>query len=267
MWSHQNPAQLRQAPVNVPDPDPMQAPATVPNPDPGQAPVTVPDPDPGQAPLTVPNPKSRQAPVTVPDPDPGQAPVTAPNPDPGQVPVTAPNPKPSITPVYFVIAYFVYGKPVEMKVSTEDAISLAVHSSLEYVDNKDTYIRLLLIDYRSTFNTIIPSTLISKLHDLGLGSALCNWILSFLTHRQRLRKFDMSIRTLINFYRCTTESILSGFITAWYGNCSAQDCKKLQKVACTAQTITETNLPSMSSIYMAHCCRKVANIIKDPSHP
>eukprot|EP00061_Rhincodon_typus_P001341 g14509.t1 len=46
---------------------------------------------------------------------------------------------------------------------------------------------------------------------------------------RRLRKFSMSIRTLTSFYRCTTESILFGCITAWYGNCSAQDGKKLQK--------------------------------------
>eukprot|EP00061_Rhincodon_typus_P017899 g46818.t1 len=63
--------------------------------------------------------------------------------------------------------------------STEDAISPALHSSLEHLDNKDTYIRLLLVDYNSAFNTFVPSKLISKLHDLGLGSALCNWILSF----------------------------------------------------------------------------------------
>eukprot|EP00061_Rhincodon_typus_P017177 g45754.t1 len=63
----------------------------------------------------------------------------------------------------------------------EEAISLALYSSLEHLDNKDTYVRLLLIDY--SFNTIIPSRLISKLQDLGLGSAFCNWIFSFLTHR------------------------------------------------------------------------------------
>eukprot|EP00061_Rhincodon_typus_P003380 g19942.t1 len=72
--------------------------------------------------------------------------------------------------------------------STEDAISLALHSSLEHLDNKDTYVRLLLVDYSSTFHTIIPSRLISKLHALGLSSTLCNWILSFLTYRpQSLR--------------------------------------------------------------------------------
>eukprot|EP00061_Rhincodon_typus_P005736 g25610.t1 len=57
-----------------------------------------------------------------------------------------------------------------------------------------------------------------------------------------LRKFGMSITSLINFYRCTILSILSGCKTAWYGNCSAQNCKKLQKVVCTAQTIMEANL-------------------------
>eukprot|EP00061_Rhincodon_typus_P005984 g26142.t1 len=64
---------------------------------------------------------------------------------------------------------------------------------------------------------------------------------------RQLRKFDLSIRSLTNFYRCTIESKLSGRITPWYGNCSVQDHKNLQKVVCTAQTITEANLPSMDS--------------------
>eukprot|EP00061_Rhincodon_typus_P014711 g41925.t1 len=84
---------------------------------------------------------------------------------------------------------------------------------------------------------------------------------------RRLRKFGMSMRPLTNFYRYTTESILSGCITAWYGNCSAQDRTKLQKVVCIAQIITEANLPSIDSIDMDRCCGKAANIIKDPSHP
>eukprot|EP00061_Rhincodon_typus_P010230 g34360.t1 len=82
---------------------------------------------------------------------------------------------------------------------------------------------------------------------------------------RRLRKFGMSLRSLTNLYRCTIESILSGCIR--YGYCSAQDSKKLQKVVCTAQTFTEADLPPMDSIYMARCCGKTANIIKDPSYP
>eukprot|EP00061_Rhincodon_typus_P010251 g34405.t1 len=74
--------------------------------------------------------------------------------------------------------------------TTVDARSLSLHSSLEHQNNKGTYVRLLLIDYRSVFNTIVPSRLISKLHDLGLGSVLCNWILRFLTHRLQSVKIE-----------------------------------------------------------------------------
>ena len=83
---------------------------------------------------------------------------------------------------------------------------------------------------------------------------------------RRLRKFGMSATTLTNFYRCTVESILSGCITAWYGSCSAQDCKKLQKVVNVAQSITQTSLPSIDSVYTSHCLGKAASIIKDPGH-
>eukprot|EP00061_Rhincodon_typus_P015015 g42454.t1 len=40
---------------------------------------------------------------------------------------------------------------------------------------------------------------------------------------RQLRKFAMPIRTVTNFCRYTIESIPSGCMTAWYGNCSAQD--------------------------------------------
>eukprot|EP00061_Rhincodon_typus_P014661 g41831.t1 len=71
--------------------------------------------------------------------------------------------------------------------TASDAISLAVHSFLEQLDNKDTYTKLLLIDYSSAFNRLN-----SKLQDLGVGSALCNWIISFLTHRPQSVTIDPS---------------------------------------------------------------------------
>ena len=39
-----------------------------------------------------------------------------------------------------------------------------------------------------------------------------------LFNLRRLKKFGLAPKTLTNFYRCTIESILSGCITAWYGN-------------------------------------------------
>eukprot|EP00061_Rhincodon_typus_P010610 g35036.t1 len=84
--------------------------------------------------------------------------------------------------------------------STEDAISLGLLSSLEHLHIKDTSVRLLLIDYSFAFNTIIPSRLISKLRDLGLGSSPCNWILSFLTHRPQSVKIERKEENMAPIY-------------------------------------------------------------------
>ncbi|KAI3354475.1 hypothetical protein L3Q82_018983 [Scortum barcoo] len=67
--------------------------------------------------------------------------------------------------------------------STEDAIALTLHTALSHLDQRDTYVRMLFIDYSSAFNTIVPSKLVTKLRDLGLNSALCDWILNFLTRQ------------------------------------------------------------------------------------
>ena len=42
---------------------------------------------------------------------------------------------------------------------------------------------MLFIGYRSAFNIIVPSKLITKLRTLGLNTSLCNWILDLLTGR------------------------------------------------------------------------------------
>jgi hypothetical protein len=45
---------------------------------------------------------------------------------------------------------------------------------------------MLFIDYSSTFNTIVPTKLITKLRTLGLNTSLCNWILDFLMDRPQV---------------------------------------------------------------------------------
>lgn len=67
--------------------------------------------------------------------------------------------------------------------STEDAISIALHTALEHLEHRGTYVRMLFIDYSSAFNTIIPDILIRKLLHLGLPTHLCTWIMDFLTNR------------------------------------------------------------------------------------
>ena len=57
---------------------------------------------------------------------------------------------------------------------------------------------------------------------------------------RRLKRFDMGPQILKRFYSCTIESILTGCITTWYGNCSASDHKALQR--------GQSFLPSMTYI-------------------
>uniref|UniRef100_A0AAZ3P044 MARVEL domain-containing protein n=1 Tax=Oncorhynchus tshawytscha TaxID=74940 RepID=A0AAZ3P044_ONCTS len=60
-----------------------------------------------------------------------------------------------------------------------------------------------------------------------------------LFNLKRLKKCVVSSKTLRNVYRCTLESILSGCITAWYGNCTVLNRKSLQRVVrSTPQHIT-----------------------------
>ena len=65
--------------------------------------------------------------------------------------------------------------------STDDAISIALHTALSHLYKRNTYVRMLFIDYSSAFNTIVPSKRIAKLRIVGLNTSLCNWILDFLT--------------------------------------------------------------------------------------
>ena len=80
----------------------------------------------------------------------------------------------------------------------DDAISIALHTALSQLDKRNTYVRMLFIDYSSTFNTIVPTKLITKLRTLGLNTSLCNWILDFLTGRpQVVRAGNNTSATLI----------------------------------------------------------------------
>ncbi len=303
--------------------------------------------------------------------------------------------------------------------STDDAIAFTLHTALSHLENKNTFLRMLFVDYSSAFNTIMPATLVAKLQTLGLNRSLCSWILDFLTGRsqvvrmgnntssplilntgapqgcvlspllyslythdctathssnvivkfaddttviglitdndetayreevstltkwcqenhlslnidktkelvvdyrrqsrehtpitidktpvervssfkflgvhitedltwsahtdavlkkahqrlfflRRLRKFGTSPRILRSFYTCTVESILTGCITAWFGNSTAGNRKALQRVVRTARHIVGGELTSLQDIYTRRCTRKARRIIKDSSHP
>ncbi len=70
--------------------------------------------------------------------------------------------------------------------STDDAIAFTLHTALSHLENKNTYVRMLFVDYSSAFNTIVPATLVAKPQTLGLNRSLCSWILDFLTGRSQV---------------------------------------------------------------------------------
>jgi gmma-aminobutyric acid receptor subunit gamma/cGMP-dependent protein kinase 2 len=61
-----------------------------------------------------------------------------------------------------------------------------LHTALSHLDKRNTYVRMLFIDYSSAFNTIVPTKLITKLRTLGLNTSFCNSILDFLTGRPQV---------------------------------------------------------------------------------
>ena len=72
----------------------------------------------------------------------------------------------------------------------------------------------------------------------------------------------MGPQILKRFYSCTIESILTGCITSWYGNCSASDRKALQKVVRMAQYITGAKFPAIQDLYTRQCQRKALKMVR-----
>ena len=63
---------------------------------------------------------------------------------------------------------------------------------------------------------------------------------------RRLKRLGMGPQILKKLFSCTIESILTGCITAWYGNFSASDRKALQRIMRTALYIPG---PSFQPLY------------------
>ncbi|KAI3374116.1 hypothetical protein L3Q82_005935 [Scortum barcoo] len=80
--------------------------------------------------------------------------------------------------------------------SAEDAVSTVLHCVLSHLENKNTYARMLFVDFSSAFNTVIPSKLITKLGDLGISTPLRYWIMTFLTNRPQHVRSGSSTITL-----------------------------------------------------------------------
>lgn len=84
---------------------------------------------------------------------------------------------------------------------------------------------------------------------------------------RKLRRANLPQKLLVNFSRCTTESISTNCMTAWYDSCTKAAKKALQQVVKTAQDIVGTDLPSLEHLYKTHCLKRANNVDKDITHP
>ncbi|TKS65279.1 putative RNA-directed DNA polymerase from transposon BS [Collichthys lucidus] len=103
-------------------------------------------------------------------------------------------------------------------------VKLDQAGALTHLENKDSYVRLLFVEFTSAFTTIRPQTLVSKLTTLGLSSTLCNWVLDFLTERQQsMQIHDVSSSTITLSTGSPQGCVLSPFLfTLLTHDCSAR---------------------------------------------
>jgi hypothetical protein len=61
--------------------------------------------------------------------------------------------------------------------------------------------------------------------------------------------------------------MLSGCLTAWYGNCTDRNHRALQRVVRSAQRISGGTLPTLQDTYTIQCHGKAKKIIMYINHP
>ncbi|KAF7650871.1 hypothetical protein LDENG_00119450, partial [Lucifuga dentata] len=65
------------------------------------------------------------------------------------------------------------------------------------------------------------------------------------------------------FYTGAVESLLTGSITAWFGNTTAQDHEALSRVVRTAEKISRSSFPNITDINNKPCRTRTKIIVKD----
>ena len=116
----------------------------------------------------------------------------------------------------------------------DDAVNLGLHYILQHLDRPGTYARVLFVDFSSAFNTVVPPSLCSKLAQLTVPPALCQWIYSFLTDRTQLVRLGQATSDIRTTSTGTPQGcVLSPLLFSIYTNdCTSTDASvKLLKFA------------------------------------
>ncbi len=77
--------------------------------------------------------------------------------------------------------------------STEDATLTLLHHAYTHLEQPDSFVRILFVDFSSAFNTIQPHLMAHKLLTFNVNPKLIMWVLSFLVNRSQFVRFQQSL--------------------------------------------------------------------------
>jgi hypothetical protein len=146
--------------------------------------------------------------------------------------------------------------------STDDAIAITLHTALSHLDKRNKYVRQnkeIIVDlaegaapYPNRRDSsgegerfkFLGIHITDKLKLSTHTDSVAKKAQQCLFNLRRLKQCGLSLKALTNFYRCTIESILSGCITDWFGNCTALNSKAPEAGAvCTTHHRGQTTCP------------------------
>ena len=132
--------------------------------------------------------------------------------------------------------------------SVQDAGLTLLHQTCEHLENRNSQVRILFIDFSSAFNTIQPHVLLNKLKEMNVSSNLILWINSYLSQRPQYTKLNNAKSNIIITNTGAPQGcVLSPLLFTLYTN----NCK--------------SNYPSCSIIKYADDTAIVGKINKDNS--
>ncbi len=84
---------------------------------------------------------------------------------------------------------------------------------------------------------------------------------------RQLRKFNLPLELLKQFYSAIIESVLCTSITVWFGSATKSDIRRLQRTVQTAERIIGAPLLTLQELYTSRVWKRAQKISLDPSHP
>uniref|UniRef100_A0A3B3I566 Reverse transcriptase domain-containing protein n=1 Tax=Oryzias latipes TaxID=8090 RepID=A0A3B3I566_ORYLA len=84
---------------------------------------------------------------------------------------------------------------------------------------------------------------------------------------RQLKKFNLPVKMLVNFYTAIIESTFTSSITVWFAAATARDKAKLQCAIHSAEKVIGCHLPSLQELHISRTRRRAPRIVADPSHP